>query len=101
MLFLYSSHSVNHHCNSSSEWRPVLSEYENVSLKHEVQHQPPNTFIPPSDIFSVRHDISDTQKLPLGNQLDENALIQHLTDQIINLNQWRETAILEAVEKDR
>ena len=98
---MYFSHSINHHYNSSSELRPALSEYENVSPKNTIHDQPPNTFSLPSDKYSVKHDISDAQKASLGNKVDENALIQHLTDQIINLNQWRETAILEAVEKDR
>ena len=36
-----------------------------------------------------------------AQQTESNELIEHLTEQIIRLNQWRETAILEAVEKDR
>ena len=92
------SPSINHEDSSSSQWRPVLSEYENVSPKRETKPKPQNTFISSSNRDSIRRDTIENQKL---DKFEENALIQHLTDQIINLNQWRETAIMEAVEKDR
>ena len=100
----YLSHSINHQFSESSEMRPILSEYENVTPKRKTKPKNQSSFVPSSEMGSVNHDAIDAQRIDeLKNNLkhEENALIQHLTDQIITLNQWRETAILEAVEKDR
>lgn len=85
----------------SSIWHPTQIEDGGFTpQKTKSYHQPSEHYID-CDCCSMKHDLANTRQTSLDNNTNSHGLITHLTEQIISLNRWRETAILEAVEKDR
>ena len=59
------------------------------------------TFVDKNNLAVKHYEVNDDRKNFLIRKKRENFLINELTKQIVDLNKWRERAILEAVEKDR
>ena len=97
----YDSSEYGTRVSISDKWNPIARKNSGVSPQNNLPNCTGYDQCVPCDNLSFRHVVNESRTNSKMQQTESNALIEHLTEQIISLNQWRETAILEAVEKDR